>query len=148
MPDLTKDVQGVAVYAEFARPSATTQVIIVPDGYDNEGRLIGLSVVRRVITASTPKKPWKFSILEPTNPASVITDADSDTICAQRMAIPATLFDQILSGGWTMVGQPILIEASKKDMDDIGTKKTPTKMLYRINQSRTALGFPAALINS
>lgn len=148
MPDLTKDVQGVAVYAEFMRPDATTQIIIVPDGYDNEGRLIGLSIVRRVITITTPKKPWKFSILEPTSLGVVITDEDSDLECFQRMSIPSTLFDQIMAGGWTIVGSPILIETSKKDMDDIGVKKTPTKMLYRINQSRIALGFPAAIINS
>ena len=146
MADLAKDVQGVAVYAEFARPGAATQVIISPEGYDNEDRLIGLSVVRRVVTIASPKKPWKFAIL-PDASGHPVSDAEKDTYCTTRMALPSTLFDQIMSGGWTMVGQPILLEVSKKDMDDIGQKKAPTKMIYRINQSRTALAFPAALIN-
>jgi hypothetical protein len=146
MADLAKDVQGVAVYAEFMRAGATTQIIIVPDGYDNEGRLIGLSIVRRVVTEATPKKPWKFSILEPFS-AGALPEEEMDAYCGRRLAIPATLFDQVISGGWTLVGQPILLEASKKDMDDIGMKKTPAKLLYRVTQSRTALGFPEALIN-
>jgi hypothetical protein len=148
MADLAKDVQGVAVYAEFTRAGAASQVIIVPEGYDNEGRLIGLSIVRRVVTTDSPKKPWRFAILAaPPNAGDPVANADKDAYCATRMAVPATLFDQLATGGWVMVRQPILLEASKKDMDDIGMKKTPAKLLYRVSQSRTALGFPEALLN-
>jgi hypothetical protein len=146
--DMDKDVQGVGIYAEFARNDATTQIIVCPDGYDNTGRLIGLSVVRRVITAKNPKKPWRFTILEAESGGGTIMDTEKDSYCAKRMAVPATLFDQILAGDWKMVGEPILLEVSKKDLDDIGVKKTPTKLLYRAMQSRSALGFPENLINS
>lgn len=145
--DASKDVQGVGIYAEFARENATTQIIICPEGYDNAGRKVGLSVVRRVVTTETPKKPWRFSIL-PDTPVAEVLEEEKDGFCAERLAVPATLFDQILSGGWKMVVEPILLEVSKKDLDDIGVKKTPTKLIYRINQSRTALGFPENLINA
>jgi hypothetical protein len=146
--DQTKDVQGVAVYAEFARPDATTQIIITPDGYDNFGRLIGVSVVRRTVTAANPKKPWRFSTLDAETRTEGLDDSDKDSYCARRMATPSSLFDQLIAGDWKMVNVPILIEVSKKDLDDIGTKKTPAKFLYRVGLSRTALGFPAALINA
>lgn len=144
--DKDKDVQGVGIYAEFAKPNSTTQIIISPEGYDNAGRLIGLSIVRRVVTSVTPKKPWRFSILPDASVAEVLEE-EKDGFCRERLATPSTLFDQILAGDWTMVGSPILLEVSKKDLDDIGVKKTPTKLIYRINQSRSALGFPEALIN-
>ena len=146
MLDKDKAVQGVAVYAEFALPNATTQIIIAPDGYDTSGRLIGLSVVRRTVNSTSPKKPWRFSIL-PVSPVAEVLEEEKDGFCAERLAVPATLFDQLLAGGWKMVGDPILIETSKKDLDDIGMKKTPTKMLYRVNLSRTAQGYPVNLIN-
>lgn len=148
MYDKEKAVQGVGVYAEFARSNATTQIIITPDGYDNAGRLIGLGIIRRTITSETPKKPWKFSILPTVADHAVVTDDEKDAFCGRRMAIPAALFDQVMNGGWSMVGTPILLEVSKKDFDDIGTKKQPSKLIYRINQSRIAQGFPTDLINA
>jgi hypothetical protein len=44
-----------------------------------------------------------------------------------------------------MTNEPILTETSKKDLEDVKLGKTPNKMLYRINQTKTALGFPAEI---
>lgn len=147
MLDKDKAVQGVAVYAEFARKGATTQVIITPEGHTNEGVLVPATIIRRTVTEHTPKKQWKFSRLASTA-LQVSSDEDKAAYCDDRMKYAATLFDQLLSGSWQMVKQPVLIEASKKDYDDIYVSKTPTKMIYRISQSRAALDFPDNLIQT
>jgi hypothetical protein len=147
--DNEKDVQGVAVYAEFRKgTSGTAQIIVIPDGYDNAGKLHGLTIARRVVSQDSPKKPWRFTTLDAVAEGDVIADDDREEFAERRMAIPSTLLDQYLNGGWALVGDPLLIESSKKDMDSIAVGKTPTKMIYRITQSRTAAGYPADLIPS
>lgn len=142
-----KEVQAVAVYAEFSRPGATTQVIITPEGYTNGGALVPATIIRRTVTETTPKKQWKFTRLGNTA-LRVESDEDKAPYADDRMKYAGTLFDQLLAGSWTLVKQPVLIEASKKDYDDILVTKTPTKMIYRISQSRAALDFPDNLIQT
>jgi len=145
MLDKDKDVQGVAVYAEFAKDGATTQVVIAPDGYDNEGTLVPATIVRRTVTTTTPKKQWKFTSL-----VSVTHNAEMPRgeYVEGRMKYATVLFDQLLRGDWKLIKSPILVEVSKKDYDSLRHYKTPTKMLYRISQSRSALDFPAELVNN
>ena len=147
MLDKDKEVQGVAVYAEFARMGATTQIIITPEGYTSGGVKVPASIIRRTVTETTPKKQWKFSRLASSD-LRVHSDDDKAAYANDRMKYAATLFDQLLSGSWSLVKKPVLIEASKKDYDDIHISKTPTKMIYRISQSRVALDFPADLIQT
>lgn len=149
--DTTKAVQGVGVYAEFVRDNATTQIIIVPEGYTSDDKIVGASIIRRTITEHTPKKQWKFSRLanaETVSHTPALVDADKVAYADERMRYAATLFDQLVRGGWSLIKKPILVEASKKDYDSIYVSKTPTKMIYRISQSRTALDFPADLIHT
>jgi hypothetical protein len=147
MLDKEKAVQGVAVYGEFSRRGATTQMIITPDGYTSNGTMVPATVIRRTITTHTPKKAWKFSRLATAEVISGLEPVKED-YAAHRLRYASSLFDQLLSGGWTIVRKPVLVEMSRKDADDINQMKTPTKMIYRISQSRTALDFPEDLIQT
>jgi uncharacterized protein (UPF0216 family) len=146
--DKDKAVQGVAIYAEFARNEATTQIIITPDGYDSSGRVVRASIVRRTLTKDAPKKQWKFSTLSTLAEGAFIEESEKDQYVEHRMRYAVTLFDQLTRSSWEMVKRPIMIEVSKKDNDMIYAGKAPSKMLYRIAQSRTALDFPAELVNN
>ena len=145
-----KPVQGVAVYAEFTREGggATTQVIVTPDGYTTHGELVHATVIRRTVTSHTPKKQWKFSRLvdSPETETGLKTVEGREAHAENRMRYAATLFDQLLRSNYTIVGTPILVEVSKKDCDSIYVSKTPTKMIYRISQCRTALRYPDDLL--
>jgi hypothetical protein len=147
--DKSKAVQGTCVYAEFARSGATTQIIIVPDGFAQDGTAVSASIIRRTVTTDAPKKQWKFGVLPmPEDAADPMADEDKDTFADERMRYASTLFDQLLRGGWTLVVKPAVIEISRKDYDSIKESKTPTKLLYRVAQCRTALDFPADLVNT
>jgi hypothetical protein len=55
------------------------------------------------------------------------------------------IFEGFISGGWNIVNEPFLIETSQKDLAEVAKGETPIKVVYRINQSRKALGFPAEI---
>jgi hypothetical protein len=153
--DITKPVQGIAVYGEFARSNATTQVIITPEGYDSNGKEVSMNVIRRTVTDSSPRKQWRFStlakvsagIMEQIASGKSMEQAKED-YCDERFRYASALFDQLLRGDWTLVGEPLLIEVSKIDLDNISEGKTPTKLLYRVTQSRIAKGYPTDLVNA
>jgi hypothetical protein len=149
MLDATKDVQGIALYAEFRKPGAMMQILITPDGYANDGKEVPASLYRRVTTPLTPKKQWRSSNLSwravsELNGEALANDNKSSFV-ENRMSFAIQLFDGIKNGGWILTNETLFIETSKKDLDDVKLSKTPNKMLYRINQTRTALGFPAEI---
>jgi hypothetical protein len=149
MLDATKDVQGIALYAEFRKPGAMMQILITPDGYANDGKEVPASLYRRVTTPLTPKKQWRSSNLSwravsELNGEALANDK-KENFAETRMSFATQLFDGIKNGGWILTNETLFIETSKKDLDDVKLSKTPNKMLYRINQTRTALGFPAEI---
>lgn len=150
MLDKEKEVQGIAIYAEFRKPGATMQIFITPDGYTPEGKEVPMALFRRVITTYAPKKQWRNSNLrwkaiEELNGAQVLNH-QKEEFASLRMLFATQLFDSILNNEWILEKHPILIETSRKDLEDVRSHKTPNKLMYRINQSRDALGFPAELV--
>jgi hypothetical protein len=152
--DITKSVQGVAVYAEFARSGATTQIIVTPQGFDLDGKEVPAHIVRRTVSTDNPRKQWKFTGVVKSDPImqiaatkSVSMDEAKELACDDRMRYAASLFDQIMRGDWLLIGEPVLVEVSKTDLDAINKSKTPTKLLYRITQSRIAKGYPTEIVN-
>lgn len=145
-------VQGIAIYAEFAKPGETMQIVLTPDAYTNAGSLVSMALVRRIVTPATPKKQWKITninlneVKELVSAGNKLADADKETFTEKRMKYASHYFDQIKNFGWSLVEKPILIEMSRYDADDISKGKTPNKLLYRVGISRTALGFPAEII--
>lgn len=149
MIDKEKDVQGIALYAQFHKPGAMCQIIVTPDGYDESGELIPSSLYRRVVTTYSPKKQWRSSTVRTGEVVNIdFENADHRAwVAEQRLGFAGQLFDSILSGKWETHKDPIFLEVSKKDLTDIRVGKTPTKLMYRINQSREALNFETDIPN-
>lgn len=152
MLDKEKKVQGIGIYAEFRKPGATMQLLITPDVYTHSGTLVPMQLHRRVITPITPKKQWKTSSFraEPVKDlilkSETLANADISAFTDERVRYASAYFDQILTGGWSIEGAPILTEVSRYDADDLVKGKTPNKVLYRVHISRKALGFPLELV--
>ena len=146
MLDTEKDVQGVALYAEWEKPDALTQIFFTPDGYATDGSYLKARMYRRVITSDNPRKQWKSSVLHHDYQGEEF-DADTDKrrYAANRVAGYKSYFTTLIHGGWVLVKEPLLIEVSKKDLEDMGKDKTPTKFLYRVDLTKKAKGFPEPL---
>lgn len=147
--DKEKDVQGVVAFLEFTKPGATTQVMIVPDGYAESGNFVPGAFWSRVVTEYRPKAQWRNKKLrgrdrmrERVNNGTMITNDEVEDYAKYRLQDVQYYVDRLSNDGWTLVGKPIYVEASKKDLTDVSQGKTPAKVVYRINQSKKALGFP------
>lgn len=149
MLEKEKDVQGIALYAQLHKPGAMAQLLITPDGYDETGERVFASLYRRIVTASSPKKQWRSSTVRSTDPEGYDFEVSHDraTFAEKRLNFAVQLFDSLLSGKWELHKEPIYLEVSKKDLTDIKVAKTPTKLIYRINQSREALSFETEIPN-
>lgn len=152
MLDKDKPVQGYMVYAEFRKGDATTQMMFLPDIHTMSGRLILARQMQRTVSSASPKKQWQ-TLLVHDKAVRDLYDAPRDTSSEQsrlrRGALRAeyieTRLRQMLAGGWTLPYVPLTIEVSRIDADTIESGKTPTKLLYRLNQTRLAAGYPADL---
>lgn len=143
MLDKEKEVQGLAIYGEFRKGSDTLQIIVTPDGYTPDGKFVPMKTHRRVVSANAPRSQWKSL------GCYGIDDAEFPQFSAQwaekRVRNIHSVLNQMELHGWLPVAPPLVVEASRKDMADISDLATPTKIIYRIQVSRTAAGYPAEL---
>ena len=154
MLDKEAKVQGVAVYAEFVRAGETTQMLITPDCYTNTGTLIPMAIHRRVVTPASLKKQWRSTSLrqmfdqvkEVHAVGTQMADEKITEFAENRMRYSFSFFDEMLKHGWVIRQEPILVELSKYDADDLVKGYTPSRVLYRVGISRKALGFPKELV--
>lgn len=152
MDAVTKDVQGTALYLEFTRSygtsSGTLMMLFTPDGFAEDGTQVNASLYRRVVTSYAPKRQWRNTALKGIDLARALPKGDDfrrKRLAEERLLGLTSLFEQVTNQGWTLTKQPVIIEVSKRDLTDIAARKTPSKVIYRINQSRKALAFPAAV---
>ena len=154
---LTKDkpVQGYVIYAEFCHGENTRQIFFTPDGFTSEGRFVPMTAFYRTVSKDNPRKQWKTTTCHSRDVREALAADEAGNAPAldmftsewaqDRLGVISGYMRQLVAHGWTMTGAPLVVEASKQDMADVSAYKTPTKIIYRINQSRNAAGFPADL---
>lgn len=144
MINKNKEVQGLAVYGEFRLNDETRQIIITPDGYTSEGVFVDMKMHRRTVSAKAPRSQWKTNTCPDLN--DLMLPKYSPAWAQKRIEM---YFGDILNKtaliGWAPVGPALVVEVSRKDMTDISRFATPTKIIYRIQVSRAAAGYPTDL---
>ena len=144
--DTEKPVQGTALYAEFQHRtgSAVTQVFFTPDGTDEDGRTVYAKMFMRTLTTERPKRQWATTSLR--NSLTDENGVSDEAYRFERVAHFEQTFRRLHLRGYELVKNPFVVEVSRKDLADIRNGKTPTKVIYRIGQTRTALDFPTTLV--
>jgi hypothetical protein len=143
--DPEKKVQGCALYVEMksnSRDDSFYQFFLTPDGVNEEGGFVRAQMFKRRLTADAPKKQWRNSWLRSELLAEEMAEIDmiQDAHNAKRFEpVEATL--QRLMIHYTLVNKPFFVEVSKRDLTEVGIGKTPIKVVYRIGQTRKAMGF-------
>lgn len=151
MLDKEKPIQGISVYAEFAKSGYRTEMFITPDGFTPSGDLVPAKIYRRVVSKEKPKKLWQQTTVQFAEELAQVGSKDlaelglKDTYVSKRLEHLNSIFAGLVEGDWQLVNDPILIETSQNDLVEIYKGETPIKIVYRINQSRKALGFPAEI---
>lgn len=141
LTDPEKKVQGTALYAEFKNEyQQIFQMFITPDGWNELGVFAVARVYYRRLSASQPKKQWKVQALQ-RSLVDPVTGATSEEHREERLQTLAWFMKRV-SISSTIIGKPFFVEVSQKDLTDVTQGKTPTKVVHRINQTRTALSYP------
>lgn len=144
-------VVGKALYMEFRSGNQTYQMIITPDGITTEGRNVPSTVYRRQISSSKPRRAWKtyaLPKLQQEAASGTFSVLDKELAMSQatsRIVYLENTFTRMEGYGYTLYKQPLVIEVSQADLDDIRLSKTPYKILGRITRVRKALGFSEKL---
>lgn len=155
---ITTEVRGSALYLEFHREatSATFQLLVHPDGVSADSKYVGFGMFYRTLNQSYPKRPWSTAIVNTTSVNRAITpdgklalpvDAsvilDTTGIFQQHVA---SVFGQLTRQGYTLFKQPVVVEISNVDLNEIALKNTPYALMRRVMSARKALGFPEDLV--
>jgi hypothetical protein len=145
-------VVGKALYLEFRRAGETNQVIITPEAINAAGKYVPITTYRRRISASSPRKTWKQmstvfrSEIDPaTNKLVALGREHALATVADRISYTDNLFNQLVTSGWSVYKQPIVVEVTEDDLEDIRLSKTPYKILGRITRCRRTLNFGESL---
>jgi len=145
-------VVGKALYLEFRRAGETNQVIITPEAINAAGKYVPITTYRRRISASNPRKTWKQmstvfrSEIDPaTNKLVALGREHALATVADRISYTDNLFNQLVTSGWSVYKQPIVVEVTEDDLEDIRLSKTPYKILGRITRCRRTLNFGESL---
>jgi hypothetical protein len=150
MLDKEKPIQGVSVYAEFSKTGFRTEMFITPDGFTPTGDLVPATIFTRVVSKDKPKKLWKQTSIQSADEFASVGTKDlelsqKEQYLSKRLEHLTSIFEGVVETGWEIAGNPILIETSRNDLADVAKGETPIRVVYRINQSRKALGFPAEI---
>jgi hypothetical protein len=149
-------IQGFAVYFEVARGSNTVvQFLLTPDGFDTNDDFVGARMYYRQLTDLQPRKQWRGYTLEKDTILKLLTDTDvSISLIPASEAFTENRLDTTMGSlikrlhydnNWRVTYKPLVVEVSKKDLSDISSRKTPTKVIYRVQQVKKAVGFPETL---
>jgi hypothetical protein len=149
-------IQGFAVYFEIARGSSTVvQFLLTPDGFNMDNDFVGARMYYRQLSSAQPRKQWQGYTLEKDTILKLLTDTDmSISLIPASEDFTENRLDKTIGNlikrlhydnNWRITYKPLVVEVSKKDLSDISSWKTPTKVIYRVQQVKKSVGFPETL---
>jgi hypothetical protein len=155
---INTEVRGNALYLEFHREAstATFQLLVHPDGVSADHKYVSFGMFYRTLNQSYPKRPWSTAHVNTTSVNRAITpdgkldvpvvthDILSTTELFQNHV--ASIFGQLTRQGYTLFKQPVVVEVSNIDLNEIAMKNTPYALMRRVMSARKALGFPEDLV--
>jgi len=157
----TVEVRGKALYLEFHNTSLgrTFQLLIHPDGTSSSGAHVPFGLFYRTLSTSYPKRPWKKTGV---STAIVKREVDPVTLRLAPVTDTARLMDivgsyekqasdilsQLVRQQYTLFKQPVVVEVSSVDFDELANGNTPYALFRRVMSARKTIGFPDDLVIS
>ena len=152
-----KDAVARAMYLEMRKGAYTYQLVVTPDTVSiDKTKVYPATMLSRRISVFHPRKNWGFT----KSNARVERDADGNIMqmptteavkeYANKRAdqVLAFLMDNMFTKGYTLHAQPIFVEMTYKDAENIYQQKTPNELWRRIVRSRTEFGFGEEFFNT
>jgi hypothetical protein len=149
-------VVGRAVYCEFTKNGGTrvVQLLIMPEGYNTQKRLVPMTAFRRSLSVVQPRKSWRMLTAHATSPSARLTAAPPDATDEVRHKATAeyllkflnTSISSLETNSYELKHDPIVVEVTAEDLDCSAASKTPYKVLGRVHKVRKAMGMPKDIV--
>ena len=137
-------VVGKSIYIEFRdeKNIRAFQLLLTPKTRvpSNPSSIADPTMYRRQLTPSTPKRQWKCIPMRSADYESEATPLDT------RLSSVDNILQQLVRGGYKVFKEPIIVDTSEADLDQIRKMRTPYKLIGRVEKVRKAKGFPSKVL--
>ena len=138
-----------ALYLELRRDNNTSQVLLIPQVTNpSKGKTQKSKLITRQISSHNPRRSWRYysfksvPLLEPSaDPMRSLVDAQPLT------SEIGPFLSGYSAGGWKLIYQPLAVEMSSDDLNDVWDANTPNALMRRVLKARAEAGFPEALFD-
>ncbi len=139
--DKTPKVIGKGIYLELhtADETNTTQVLITPEGIDENGKAVSMAIIHRTISEWSPRRQWRVSFIRPKAEKSATENTAEMLADVVKWVERQMLYSSELK---LRNNTPIVFEVSNIDLAEVAEWKAPAPALRRLAKARTAVGFP------
>jgi hypothetical protein len=142
-------VVGTALYIEIRRDGFTNQFILTPELVVS-GKAVPMVLRTRVVSAANPRKPWSK---RPSPKVSTIQEIEDGNKSLEDAVAGAVLrlepyhdyFDNLKEGNWTLYNEPLAVQMTAVDAQDIADGGTPESLIRRIGAARIDAGYGESL---
>lgn len=142
----TTTTPACAIYMEFTKAQSVWQVLILPEGQTSKHTTAPMTMYRRRLTTTQPRKTWQMIGSAHRFTPTSLTVQTREAVAEQMLSFIDPLMSSLKTNGWKLNKQPVVVETSIEDFDAAITAKTPYKALSRVFKARKALGFPKEFI--
>lgn len=137
-------VVGKSIYLELRdeRNTRAYQLLITPKSrvITNPSNVSPPTLYRRMLSTHSPKRQWKCF------PLTHESFENEALPISERLGAVNNVLDQLLRGGYKVLKEPIIVDTSMADIAQIRDRRTPYKLLGRIEKVRKAKGFPDKVV--
>lgn len=136
---------GRAVYCEFVlktNPDSTVfQLLITPEAQSKLVPSLRTTQIayRRQLANGGPKKQWRWL-----NPSA--DECTPEASALQRRRFLNQTIERLSARGFEVLKQPLVVDVSEHDLEDICRRQTPYKLIGRVLKVRRKHGFPVTFI--
>lgn len=140
----TPKVVGKGIYLELLNENETqtTQVLITPEGIDENGKQVSMAIIFRSVSWWSPRRQWRVNFVRPKADFSAEQNTNEMYAEVEKWLMRQMYYATDLK---LRNNTPIVFEVSNIDLAEVAEWKAPAPALRRIQKARTSLGFPAEL---
>lgn len=154
----SKGVVGYAIYFELRKTIHTQQMLVVPSFVDpTTKQVVPPNLLARQINEGNDRRTWRFRDIKgasieldaTTNSVKQIKDVDqSFTAIAPVLDVVKGYLHTALNSGFTLTGEPIVVEMTRADAKRVQMVKTPEALVRRMMNARNDMGYPENIVTS
>lgn len=137
----TPKVVGKGVYLELINinDTQTTQVLITPEGIDENGKAVSMAIIYRTISEWSPRRQWRVNFVRPKAEKS-----PNENTTEMVGSVVQFLQRQMMYSDEMKLRNnlPIVFEVSNIDLADVSEWKAPASAVRRLIKARASVGFP------